>query len=89
MALGATAGDALRLVLREGLALTLTGVVAGMLLALLAGRVLGSLLYEVSGTDPLILTAAPLLLAIISLAACYLPARRAARVNPIRALRYE
>jgi predicted permease len=89
MALGATAGDALRLVLREGLALTLAGVGAGLLLALLAGRVLGSLLYEVSGTDPLILTAAPLLLAIISLAACYLPARRAARVNPIRALRYE
>ena len=89
MALGATAGDALRLVLREGIALTLAGVGIGMLLALLAGRVLGSALYEVSGTDPLILATAPLLLAIISLAACYLPARRAARVNPIRALRYE
>lgn len=89
MALGATTGDAMRLVLREGLVLTAAGVGAGMLLALLEGRVLGSMLYEVSGTDPLILTMAPLLLAAISLAACYLPARRAAHVNPIVALRYE
>jgi predicted permease len=89
MALGATTSDALRLVLREGLVLTLAGVGLGFLLALAAGRLLGSMLYEVSGTDPLVLTAAPLLLAAISLTACYLPARRAARVNPIVALRYE
>ncbi len=89
MALGATTADALRLVLREGLILTLVGVSVGALLALAAGKLLGSMLYEVSGTDPLILVAAPLLLAAISLVACYLPARRAARVNPIVALRYE
>jgi predicted permease len=89
MALGATTSDALRLVLREGLVLTLAGVGLGFLLALATGRLLGSMLYEVSGTDPLVLTTAPLLLAAISLTACYLPARRAARVNPIVALRYE
>ena len=89
MALGATTGNALHLILREGLVLTLVGVAVGFLLALAAGRLLGSMLYEVSGTDPIILLMAPLLLAVISMVACYLPARRAARVNPIVALRHE
>ncbi len=89
MALGATTVDTLRLVMREGLGLTVVGVSLGFLLALGTGKLLGSMLYEVSGTDPLVLTAAPLLLAAISLAACFLPARRASRVNPIVALRYE
>jgi ABC-type antimicrobial peptide transport system permease subunit len=89
MALGATTADALRLIMREGLILTLAGVSLGLLLSLGMGKLLGSMLYEVSGTDPIILSIATLLLAMISLAACYLPARRAARVNPIVALRYE
>jgi predicted permease len=89
MALGATARDVLRLILREGLALTLTGILLGLPLALVAGRFLGSMLYEVSGSDPLVLSAASVLLASISLAACYLPARRAALVSPTKALRYE
>jgi len=89
MALGATAREVLRLVLREGLALTLAGVGLGLLLALAAGRLLGSMLYEVSGTDPLVLSMASVVLALISIAACYLPARRAALVNPTVALRYE
>ena len=89
MALGSTTADALLLVLREGIALTLAGVGMGLLLAVAAGKLLGSMLYEVSGTDPVILTAAPLLLSAISLAACYLPARRAARISPTAALRYE
>jgi ABC-type antimicrobial peptide transport system permease subunit len=89
MALGATAREVLCLVLREGLALTLAGVVLGLLLALAAGKLLGSMLYEVSGTDPLVLSMASVVLALISIAACYLPARRAALVNPTVALRYE
>jgi predicted permease len=89
MALGASSGDTLFLVLREGLLVTLTGVALGTLLALVGGRLLGSLLYEVSGTDPLVLLGAPVLLSAVSLAACYIPARRAARVDPIVALRHE
>jgi ABC-type antimicrobial peptide transport system permease subunit len=89
MALGATARDVLRLILREGLALTLTGILLGLPLALVAGRFLGSMLYEVSGSDPLVLSVASVLLASISLVACYLPARRAALVSPTKALRYE
>ncbi len=89
MALGATAWEVLRLVMREGLALTLAGVFLGLLVALAAGRLLGSMLYEVSGTDPLVLSMASVALASISMAACYLPARRAALVSPTTALRYE
>ncbi len=89
MALGATTADALRLVLRDGLMLTLTGLGIGFLLALAAGRFLASMLYEVSGTDTIVFASAPLLLAAISMMACYLRARRAARVKPMVALRYE
>ena len=89
MALGANARQVLRLVLREGLLLTGAGVVLGLGLALAAGKLLGSMLYEVSGTDPLVLSLASFVLAFISMAACYVPARRAALVSPTTALRYE
>jgi predicted permease len=89
MALGATRGDVLRLVLREGLTLTAAGLAAGLVLALGAGRLVGSLLYQVSPADPLIFGVAPLLLAASALLAAYLPARRATRVAPITALRTE
>jgi predicted permease len=89
MALGASTRQVLRLVLREGLLLTGAGVVLGLGLALAAGKLLGSMLYEVSGTDPLVLSLASFALALISMAACYLPARRAALVSPTTALRYE
>jgi predicted permease len=89
MALGANAGDTLRMILREGLIVTSIGAGAGLLLSFGLGRVLASFLYKVSGADPLVFTAAPILLAAISLLACYLPARRAARVDPMVALRYE
>jgi predicted permease len=89
MALGASTRQVLRLVLREGLLLTGAGVVLGLGLALAAGKLLGTMLYEVSGTDPLVLSLASFALAFISMAACYLPARRAALVNPTTALRYE
>jgi predicted permease len=89
MALGADSSDALRMILREGLLLTAIGVGGGLALSLAAGKVLSSQLYSVSAMDPSVFLAAPMLLAGISLLACYLPARRAARVDPMVALREE
>jgi predicted permease len=89
MALGATAGATLRMIICEGVILTSTGILIGLLIALGVGRLLGSMLYEVSGSDPLVLTATPSILFAVSILACYLPARRAARVDPMVALRYE
>ncbi|HLY18512.1 MAG TPA: ABC transporter permease [Bryobacteraceae bacterium] len=89
MALGADSADTLKLILGEGLSVSLVGIAAGMVLALGLGRVLAGILYEVSAFDPVVYTAAPVILATVSLAACYLPARRAARVDPMIALRYE
>ena len=89
MALGANAGDTLRMILREGLLVTIIGAGTGLLLSAAVGRVLAGFLYKVSSADPVVFTAAPILLAAISLLACYLPARRAARVDPMVALRYE
>ena len=89
MALGATAGDVLWLVLREGLALTAVGIFFGIALGAAIGKLLSSLLYEVSALDPLVFAAAPLALAAAALAACYLPARRATKVVPLIALRNE
>ncbi|MGH8281448.1 MAG: FtsX-like permease family protein, partial [Gammaproteobacteria bacterium] len=89
MALGAGRGDVLRLVAREGLRLTCTGLAAGMLAALALTRALTSLLYEVHSFDPLVLGGMAALLGAVSLAACWIPALRALRVDPIVALRHE
>jgi predicted permease len=89
MALGATAGDTLRLVVREGAALTAIGAAGGLALSFLVGKALAGMLYEVSGSDPVVFLAAPAVLCAVSLAACYVPARRAARVDPMIALRWE
>jgi predicted permease len=89
MALGATPSDVLWLVLREGLALTLTGIGVGLLVAWGVARALSGLLYEVSALDPLVFVAAPTILAASAMAASYLPARRATRVLPLTALRTE
>jgi putative ABC transport system permease protein len=89
MALGANAMDTLRMILREGLVVTSIGAGIGLLLSAALGRVLAGFLYKVSGADPIVFTAAPILLAMISLLACYIPARKAARVDPMVALRYE
>jgi ABC-type antimicrobial peptide transport system permease subunit len=89
VAMGADRSDVLRMVLGEGLKMTLTGVVIGFVAALGLTRLMASLLFGVSRTDPLTFISVALLLALVALAACYLPARRAARVDPMVALRYE
>ena len=87
MALGANGRDVLRLVLSQGSRLTFLGIGFGIIAALIVTRVMATLLYGVSATDPLTFTAVALFLAVVALAACYIPARRATRVDPIVALR--
>jgi len=89
IALGASAGDVLRLVVKQGLAMTAVGLIFGTALALAAGRLLQSWLLGASDADPLTFVIIPLLLSLVSLAACLVPARRAAKVDPMVALRYE
>ena len=89
MALGAQTGDVLIMVLKQGMVLAAGGAVIGVGLALLLGRVISTLLFGVSGRDPLTLAAVSVALAIVALLACYIPARRAARVDPLVALWYE
>lgn len=89
MAIGADPGQVARLVLRQGLRLTLIGAAIGMTLALAVSKLLASLLTGVSPRDPLVYLAAATLVASVSLLACYVPARRAARVDPLEALRHD
>ena len=89
LALGATAGDVRRLVLGEGLRLAVAGAIAGLVLAFAATRVLRGLLFETEPLDPLSLGTAALVLVGAAVVAAWLPARRAMRVDPLVALRYE
>jgi putative ABC transport system permease protein len=89
MALGADRSTMLRLVLREGLRLTLAGVAIGLAAALALSRVMAGYVYGIKSTDPLAFAAAALLMMLAALAACYIPARRAIGVDPMRALRTE
>jgi putative ABC transport system permease protein len=89
IALGARRGNLLGDILREGLSLTLVGALIGVGGAFLLTRLMASLLYGVTAHDPLTFGAVVLLLTCVSLAACYIPARRATRIDPLVALRHE
>jgi putative ABC transport system permease protein len=89
MALGAQAVDVLKMILGQGLLLASIGVVIGVVGAFALTRLMSSLLFGVTATDPMTFTIVSLLLIAVALAACYIPARRAMRVDPMVALRYE
>jgi len=89
VALGAQHVDILRLVLAEGAKMTAVGVLIGLVASAGLTRLIARLLFGVRPTDPITLVAVALLLTSVSILACYIPARRASRVDPILALRYE
>jgi predicted permease len=89
MALGAQQGSVLKLVLRQGIVLAVVGAALGIGVALSVTRYLTSMLYDVHANDPLTMIAVSVLLVLVALAACYVPARRAMRVDPMVALRHE
>ena len=89
MALGAQPRDVLRLVIKQGMLMTAAGLVVGIAVGSAATRVLSDLLYGVTTTDPLTFAIVPLLLLLVAFLACYVPARRATKVDPLVALRYE
>ena len=87
IALGAEPGNVMRMIVRQGGLVALGGIAAGLAAALAGSRVIGSLLYDVSPRDPAVFAATTFTLLAIALVACWLPARRAALVDPLSALR--
>ena len=89
IALGAQMRDVLSLIVHQGMTLAVAGVALGLMAALALTRVLSSMLYEVKTTDPITFGSVALLLTAVAFLACFIPARRAAKVDPMEALRYE
>ena len=89
MALGASTMDVLKLVLKNGMRLTIIGIVCGLAAAFALTRLLVALLFEVKATDPMTFVVVAVALIVVALLACYIPARRASRVDPLTALRYD
>jgi len=89
MALGASRGEIIRMVLKQGMLLASIGLVSGMLASVALTRMVSGLLFDVSATDPIVLGGVSLILAAVAFAACYVPARRATRIDPLIALRIE
>jgi putative ABC transport system permease protein len=89
MALGAQKFDVLRMVLKDGARMTLAGIVLGLVGALGLTRLMGSMLYGIKPTDPLTFISVAAVLAAIAMLACYVPARRAMKVDPMEALRHQ
>jgi len=89
MALGAQSRDVLKLIVRQGVGLTLAGAAIGLALSFAATRLIASLLYGVEATDPITFIFVPSFLLGVAVVACYLPARRGTKVDPILALRSE
>jgi putative ABC transport system permease protein len=89
MALGASNGRVLKLIVKQGMTLVAAGLVIGLAAALMTARAVRAMLYNVAPTDPVSLVAATVLLCGVALAACYMPARRATGVDPVNVLRHE
>jgi len=89
MALGARHRDVLRLVVRQGMMLVVIGLAIGLAAAFALTRVMSSLLFEITAKDPITFVVVAGLLSVVALIACYIPARRATKVDPLTALRYE
>jgi len=89
MALGAQRRGVLRMVVGQGIVLVITGAIVGVGVALAVTRYLKSMLYDIHANDPVTIAGVSILLTLVAVAACYIPARRATRVDPMVALRYE